>query len=215
LSEIFGRRKVFIIGLALYTLANGLCAAAPNFGSLLFFRFFAGLAASPPSTNSGACIGDIYPPAERGLPMAFFSLAPFCGPALGPLIGGFIGPSHLGYRWVFIVLAILTGAACIVTICFLPETYPPTLRYEKAKRLRKTGQAHMHSELDLQKSNWQSNMIVWLYRPLQMLVQEPILAVICLYLSLTFSIIYVRCSFAPGEGSLTPADALRSLSHHL
>jgi multidrug resistance protein len=180
ISAQYGRRKPFIIGLFLYSVLQGLCAAVNNFGALLFLRFLAGVAGSPPFTNAGATIGDLFPPDQRGIPMSLFSLSPFAGPALGPLVGGFLGPSHLGYKFIFILLCILSAVSCIITYFFLPETYPPALRYQKAKRLRKGGEAHMHSELDLARKNWKSNIGIWLWRPMEMLAKEPILATICL-----------------------------------
>ena len=180
ISEAYGRRPVFIAGLVMFALANGLCAAVSNFGALLFFRFLSGVAGSPPLTNSGATIGDIFPPEKRGIPMALFSLAPFAGPALGPLLAGFISPGRLGYKFMFVIFCSLSVICAIISFFFLPETYAPTLRYHKAKGLRKSGQAHMHSELDLQRKNWKSNLLVWLYRPAQMIVTEPILATMTL-----------------------------------
>lgn len=63
-------------------------ALAPNVQTLLVTRFFAGVFASAPLTNSGGVIADIWDPVGRGLATSIFTAAVFVGPVCGPLIGG-------------------------------------------------------------------------------------------------------------------------------
>lgn len=67
----------------------------------LVFRFLGGCAASSPLANAGALMGDIWDQRTRGKAVALFTLAPFAGPALGPVVGGFIGASaSASWRYV-------------------------------------------------------------------------------------------------------------------
>lgn len=101
--------------------------------------------------------------------MALYSLSPFAGPSLGPLLGGFIADSHLDWRWTFIVLTFLGIFASVVTL-FLPETYKPALEYAKAQRLRRQGHKNVKSVLDAHRDSWRQEIGRWFLRPAEMLV---------------------------------------------
>lgn len=119
---------------------------------LLVFRFLGGCAASSPLANAGALMGDIWDQRTRGKAVALFTLAPFAGPALGPVVGGFIGVSpSASWRWLFWVLTIFAGV-CLVFIAFtLPETYGPVILKHKAQRLRKeTGDERWYAPIEKQ-----------------------------------------------------------------
>lgn len=97
-------------------------------------------------------MGDIWDQRTRGKAVALFTLAPFAGPALGPVVGGFIGVSpSASWRWLFWVLTIFAGV-CLVFITFtLPETYGPVILKHKAQRLRKeTGDERWYAPIEKQ-----------------------------------------------------------------
>lgn len=99
LSEAFGRRMLFLIPYAGFTIAQALSAMSTNLPALLVFRFLAGTFGSSPLTNAGGTIADCFDANQRGLAMSIFSAAPYLGPALGPILGGLM--SHIaGWRWV-------------------------------------------------------------------------------------------------------------------
>jgi MFS family permease len=83
----------------LLTAFNAGCAAAPNIEGLIIMRFLAGAFGSSPLTNAGGVVADIWPVRQRGIALVAFSSAPLFGPALGPIIGGFIS-ENCGWRWV-------------------------------------------------------------------------------------------------------------------
>lgn len=83
LSETFGRRRVYQISLpifALFILGSGF---AKSIGTLIICRFLAGFWGSPALSIGSATISDVWPPAQRAIPMAAYVAAPFMGPALG------------------------------------------------------------------------------------------------------------------------------------
>jgi multidrug resistance protein len=90
LSEVIGRRPVYIISLSLYTIFNIPCALAPNIGGLLASRFLCGVFGGSVLSLAGGTIADIWDMEHRGLAIAYFAAAPYCGPVLGPLICGWI-----------------------------------------------------------------------------------------------------------------------------
>ena len=71
---------------------QGVTIASPNMASLIVFRFLSGFFGSSPLVNTGGTLADMFNAKERGLAMAIFASAPFLGPALGPIPGGFLGP---------------------------------------------------------------------------------------------------------------------------
>lgn len=75
MSELFGRRLLFLLTYAFLTLWNAVAAASPNLTSLLVFRFLAGAFGSSPLTNAGGTLADMFDAKERGLAMAIFALA--------------------------------------------------------------------------------------------------------------------------------------------
>lgn len=90
LSEFYGRRWIFYGTFICYIAFTFLCAFTPNFGGLLIGRFLCGTFASAALSNAPGVLADIWGPVERGNAMAIFSAMTFIGPALGPVISGFL-----------------------------------------------------------------------------------------------------------------------------
>jgi MFS family permease len=76
LSELFGRKPVYVVTLALGVIFIIPCAVAQNIGTLLVCRLIDGIAFSAPMTLVGGTLADLWRNEERGVPMAFFSAAP-------------------------------------------------------------------------------------------------------------------------------------------
>ena len=90
------------------TMWTAVTCASQNIAQVLVFRCLSGLFGSSPLSNAGGTIADVLDQKQRGIGMAFFAAAPFLGPALGPISGGFIGLTS-GWRWVEGFLAIFCG----------------------------------------------------------------------------------------------------------
>lgn len=99
MSEVWGRRYLFIGTYCLFTAFNGGVVASQNIWTLIILRFLAGTAGSSPLTNAGGTVADVFPAQQRGLGMAIFAAAPFLGPAIGPIVSdqSRLLPSFLGY----------------------------------------------------------------------------------------------------------------------
>jgi EmrB/QacA subfamily drug resistance transporter len=103
LSDAYGRKRFFILGMALFVTGSVLCGQSHSMTELILFRAFQGLGAGAMMPISQAIIGDIFPPAIRarwtGVLMSVWGVATI----IGPLIGGWITDSSLGWRWTFYV----------------------------------------------------------------------------------------------------------------
>lgn len=83
MSEIYGRRPVYIVSNGLWTLFNIAGALSPNIGALIAFRFLGGLCASTPVTIGGGSVADMFRPHERGIAMSFYIGGVLIGPSIG------------------------------------------------------------------------------------------------------------------------------------
>jgi EmrB/QacA subfamily drug resistance transporter len=103
LSDAYGRKRFFILGMAIFITGSVLCGQSHSMTELILFRAFQGLGAGAMMPISQAIIGDIFPPARRakwsGALMSVFAVSTI----IGPLLGGWITDSSLGWRWVFYV----------------------------------------------------------------------------------------------------------------
>ncbi|KAG6000785.1 hypothetical protein E4U21_005019, partial [Claviceps maximensis] len=191
-SELYGRQKLFFITYAALTAFNAACAAAPNMTSLIVLRFMAGAWGSSPLTNSGAVIADLFSARERGIATSIFALAPFLGPALGPIVSGFLAQAA-GWRWVVGLTAIFTGTLWIVQSLVAPETYAPVLLRKRAAALsRRTGR-HYISKLDVAtpRATILDRLKLNLSRPWVLLFREPIVFLTAIYLATIYGILYM------------------------
>ncbi|KAF4314309.1 putative mfs transporter protein [Botryosphaeria dothidea] len=123
LSDIYGRRIVFIVGTVIAFAATIGAAKAPNYGGYMAARFFQGLGVAPASTVGLAIINDMYYEYERGQKVGLWVLAIDQGLLCGPLIGGFM--NIVDQFWVQWLTAILFGVTLIAELFFLPETLYP------------------------------------------------------------------------------------------
>ena len=187
LSELYGRRYIMIasaVGLTAFTAG---AAGARNIWSLIILRFFAGTLGSAPFAVSGGIIADTFPSVSRGLASGLYCAAPFLGPTLGPIIGGFLSESA-GWRWVEGLLAAFAGVLAIIMIFALPETYAPVLLRKRAERLSKLSGHLYRSKVDIEqgKKSPAEVLKVALSRPWVLLFREPIVLLLSLYLAIIY-----------------------------
>jgi MFS transporter, DHA1 family, multidrug resistance protein len=150
--------------------------------------------------NSGGFIADIWDAPGRGPAVAIFTAAIFLGPILGPIVGAFVVPSHLGWRWDFWILLIFSGICLIFCVLFIPETFHPVLLQKKAKQLRKADpvkNANKYAAFDKRDTSLKSILDRTLLRPFHMLLLEPILVLITIYIGMVYGLIYALFELYP------------------
>ncbi|KAK4629332.1 Major facilitator superfamily multidrug transporter mdrA [Fulvia fulva] len=194
LSEHYGRRWVFYGTFLCYFIFNFLCAWAPNFGALLVGRFFTGIFASSTQSNAPGLLADIWGPMERGNAMALFSVMVFVGPALGPVISGFLQLKK-DWRWVFYVL--LWAAGGTMPLMFtIPETHPGQILTNKAKRLRRSGLRDVKAPAEVSDRTLKYLFGTALTRPWAILI-NPISLCCAIYTALVYMLLYMLFSLYP------------------
>lgn len=100
IADIHGRKRVFVGGLVVYTLASGLCAAASSFPLLIAGRAVQGLGGGMIFGTGVALLTSIFPAGRRGLALGVNVTAVYLGLSLGPPLGGLL-TQQLGWRSVF------------------------------------------------------------------------------------------------------------------
>ncbi len=130
LSDIYGRKRLYLAGAALFVLSSALCGAAgliPGLGDgmaqLIAFRGLQGLGGGIVMTITFVVIGDLFPPRERGKYQGLFVAVQGVAAVVGPTLGGWI-TDHFSWRWVFYVNMPVGLLALVVLFFAFPDVRP-------------------------------------------------------------------------------------------
>jgi MFS transporter, DHA1 family, multidrug resistance protein len=164
---------------------------------LLVGRFLTGTACSAPLSNSPGLLADLWDPIERGVAMACFACFVWVGPAIGPLISGFLNLKE-DWRWSFYVLLWLGGISALFMFT-IPETYAPTILAHKAKRIRKAGipgYENVKAPIENSEQSLIAIFKVALVRP-WIILFDPISFLCAIYIAVVYTLLYMLFSIYP------------------
>jgi len=126
LTDLFGRKPFFLIGITILVLGSALAGMSQSMTELIIFRGIQGFGAGMIMATAWAIIGDVFAPAERarwtGVMTGVFAAAS----VIGPLLGGSI-TDHLGWRWVFYVNLPLGALTFVVFVLVMPSVRPQSV----------------------------------------------------------------------------------------
>ncbi len=129
LGDRFGRRRIFVIGLGVFTAASAACALAPDAGLLIAARAVQGLGAAMVMPLSLTILVSAFPPERRGAIVGIWGALGGLGVALGPLVGGAL-TQGLDWHWIFWVNGPIGLVAIVLSRIFLTETRGPATRLD-------------------------------------------------------------------------------------
>src|SRR5580700_2891843 len=104
LSRMFGRKRFFLICLAIFTASSIMSGFAWSLQSLLMFRILQGFGGGGMVPVAQAILADAFPPGKRGQGFALFGVAVVVAPAVGPTLGGWIS-DNWSWQWCFLINA--------------------------------------------------------------------------------------------------------------
>lgn len=186
LSEVFGRKPVYLFSLPLsmlFTMGVGLSNG--HMRMILPLRFFSGVFASPALSVGSGTVMDIFDMDEVSVAMTFFCLAPFLGPVISPIMGGFATQSQ-GWRWSQWI-QLIAGGLILPFIALMPETHKGVILRKRAKKnnvnLKKFSKEDQKAFLKL-------TLTITIFRPIKMLFVEPIVLVFSVYVAFIFAVLF-------------------------
>jgi MFS transporter, DHA2 family, multidrug resistance protein len=120
LTAKFGRKRFYAGCVAIFTIASFLCGTATSVWQLTFYRILQGFGGGALQPTAQAIIFETFPPGQRGMATAIFGLGAMVGPALGPLLGGYL-IDNATWPLLFFVNIPIGIAAFFMTIAFIPD----------------------------------------------------------------------------------------------
>jgi EmrB/QacA subfamily drug resistance transporter len=129
LGDRLGRRRVYVAGLLLFTLASGACALAPTAGWLIAARAVQGLGSAAVTPLSLTILSSAFPPARRGSIIGIWGGIGGLAIAGGPLVGGAV-VEGLNWHWIFWINVPIGLAAAALSAVFLPDSRGPATRLD-------------------------------------------------------------------------------------
>lgn len=133
LGDVFGRKKLFILGMSIFTLASGLCAAStligqaagiPPAAALIGARVLQGVGGAMMMPQTLSLLTVAFPPHKRGAAMGVWGSVVALGAVLGPIVGGALVTSY-AWEWVFLINLPVGLIAIAATIAIVPESIDP------------------------------------------------------------------------------------------
>ncbi|GLB45677.1 putative MFS general substrate transporter [Lyophyllum shimeji] len=197
LSEVYGRNIVYRVSYSLFFLCSFPVAFAPNASVYLIFRFASGFCGAAFLSVAGGSVSDLFSDSTVANPMAVYTISPFIGPVLGPLLSGFIN-QNLYWRWTFRIQTIWVFFQLIALYLLVPETYVPVLLRWKARRLRRsTGYAKDVAPLDMEDRHLLHAIAVSCYKPFQLMMFDRMALLLNLWTALILGILYLTFQAFP------------------
>jgi DHA2 family multidrug resistance protein len=132
LSDAIGRKRYFLISIALFTLSSLMCGMAPNLSTLVIARVLQGIGGGGLAPVEQSMLADTFPPAQRGMAFAAFAIVVVVGPVLGPTLGGYI-TEVASWHWVFLINVPVGIAAFFLVEIFVDE--PERVKQDRAEKL--------------------------------------------------------------------------------
>src|ERR1035441_3965064 len=102
LSNVIGRKRFYMMSVAMFTISSFLCALAPTLPVLIFFRILQGAGGGGLGPSEQAILADTFSAKQRGMAFAMYGIAIVVAPAIGPTLGGWITDNY-SWHWIFLI----------------------------------------------------------------------------------------------------------------
>jgi MFS transporter, DHA2 family, multidrug resistance protein len=133
LSNVIGRKRFYMLCVAMFTASSLLCAMAPTLPLLIFFRILQGAGGGGLGPSEQAILADTFSAEQRGMAFAMYGMAIVVAPAVGPTLGGWITDNY-SWHWIFLINVPIGILSLVLTQKFVRD--PAYLKELKASKLR-------------------------------------------------------------------------------
>jgi MFS transporter, DHA2 family, multidrug resistance protein len=133
LADVIGRKRFYMISVALFTVSSFFCGLAPSLGFLVIMRVLQGIGGGGTAPVEQSMLVDTFPPEKRGIAFAAYGIVVIVGPILGPTLGGWITDNY-SWNWVFFINVPVGILSLVLTTFFVDE--PKAIRDHRAEILR-------------------------------------------------------------------------------
>jgi len=120
LSNLFGRKVYFTASVILFTFSSLMCGLSASLWTLILWRFVQGLGGGGLLSTSQSIMGDAFPPKEIATATAIFGVGMMVGPAVGPVMGGYI-TDNWSWHWIFFINVPIGIVAAFLSWTFVPD----------------------------------------------------------------------------------------------
>lgn len=134
LADVIGRKRYYMISVALFTGSSLLCGFAPNLTVLIIARVLQGIGGGGLAPSEQSILADTFPPEKRGQAFAAYAIVVVVGPVLGPTLGGYI-TDNASWHWIFLINVPVGIISLLLVNALVHE--PELLEKERAARLKK------------------------------------------------------------------------------
>jgi len=132
LADVIGRKRYYMISVAVFTFASLLCGLAPNISFLVLARVLQGAAGGGLAAVEQSMLVDTFPPAKRGMAFAAYGGVVIVGPVVGPVVGGLI-TDNFSWHWCFLINVPIGVLSLFLVNAFVTE--PPAMIAAQKKLL--------------------------------------------------------------------------------
>ena len=133
LADVIGRKRYYMISVALFTGASLLCGLAPNINMLILARVLQGIGGGGLAPSEQSILADTFPPSKRGAAFAAYALVVVVAPTLGPTLGGWITDNY-SWHWIFLINVPVGLVSLFLVQSMMVD--PPVLEKERRTKLK-------------------------------------------------------------------------------
>src|SRR5947207_6306978 len=133
LSGVIGRKRFYMLCVAVFTVSSLLCGLATSLPMLIFFRILQGLGGGGMAPSEQAILADTFPPEKRAQAFALYGVAVIVAPTVGPALGGWITDNY-SWHWIFFINLPFGILSLALVQWLLVE--PPAIDRERRELLR-------------------------------------------------------------------------------
>ncbi|KAK6832515.1 Major Facilitator Superfamily protein [Aspergillus parasiticus SU-1] len=195
-SEAFGRKNLYVLSTALYSVSCAIVAAVPSLSGVVIGRLFSGIVSAIPTTVVIGSIEDMFNARDRVWVLCLWAIVANLGLVTGPILSTFI-VADLNWRWLFYVAAIVTGILTFILLT-LRESRPSLLLAREVEQLRKvTGIETLQGLNPDRTPDLKTFVRTALFRPVRLFFTELIVFFVSVISAIAVALVYLFTEALP------------------